>query len=123
MAMKNVSYLGKSKPKRLLQRQSMAACSSRKQKWKPFKKLLQNVAKLPGNGIHSKLRFFDDSYPVVLAFSLEVRYSRFMRAIKSRLISFGQTASHDPVTVQFPNPSSSIAFTILRTRRSFSGFP
>src|SRR5213594_1527148 len=36
---------------------------------------------------------------------------------------FGQTASHEPVTVQLPNPSLSICSTIANTRRSFSGLP
>src|ERR1044072_7613400 len=43
--------------------------------------------------------------------------------MKSRLMSFGHTASHEPITVQLPNPSSSIALTILTTRRSFSTPP
>src|SRR5260370_35330770 len=46
-----------------------------------------------------------------------------MRAMKLRLISFGHTASHDPVTVQLPKPSLSICATILATRRSFSTLP
>src|SRR6516225_8394462 len=43
--------------------------------------------------------------------------------MKLRPISFGQTASHEPVTVQLPNPSASICLTILTTRRSFSALP
>src|SRR5258708_31630317 len=40
--------------------------------------------------------------------------------MKLRLISLGQTASQEPVTVQLPNPSASICLTMCRTRRSFS---
>src|SRR5215471_12160097 len=43
--------------------------------------------------------------------------------MKLRLISFGQTASQDPVTVQLPNPSASICRTMFNARRSFSGLP
>src|SRR4030095_13920047 len=43
--------------------------------------------------------------------------------MKSRLISLGQTASHEPVTEQLPKPASSIALTISITRRSFSTLP
>ena len=56
-------------------------------------------------------------------FNSATAYSRFMRAMKLRLISFGQTASHEPVTVQLPKPSASIAVTMLATRRPFSTLP
>src|ERR1035441_8120875 len=49
--------------------------------------------------------------------------SRFILAMKLRLISLGQTASQEPVTVQLPKPSLSICRTMLRTRRSFSALP
>src|SRR5262245_14587826 len=41
----------------------------------------------------------------------------------SRVISFGQAASHEPILVQFPNPSSSIFATIFNTRDVSSTFP
>ena len=41
-------------------------------------------------------------------FKRAAAYWRFIRAMNSRLISFGQTASQEPVTVQLPNPSASI---------------
>src|SRR5437660_11715315 len=43
--------------------------------------------------------------------------------MKLRLISLGQTASQEPVTVQLPNPSRSICRTILSARASFSALP
>ena len=52
-----------------------------------------------------------------------LKYSRFINPMKSSEISFGQTASHEPVTVQLPNPSLSICWTILRTRCSRSTCP
>ncbi len=42
--------------------------------------------------------------------------SRFMRAMKSSGISFGQTAEHSPMLVQPPKPSASIWFTMWTTR-------
>src|SRR5262245_38805916 len=50
-------------------------------------------------------------------------YNRFIRAILSRVISFGQTASQDPMLVQLPKPSASILLTMLSTRWSCSTFP
>ena len=41
--------------------------------------------------------------------------------MKLMLISLGQTASHEPVTVQLPKPSASICSTIANARLSFSG--
>src|SRR5712691_5931332 len=41
-------------------------------------------------------------------FNRAAAYWRFIREMNSRLISFGQTASQEPVTVQLPNPSASI---------------
>src|SRR5690606_20161047 len=52
-----------------------------------------------------------------------LRYSRFMRAILSREISLGHSASQAPVLVQFPKPSMSIWCTIFRTRSRASGWP
>src|SRR5258706_10307381 len=43
--------------------------------------------------------------------------------MKLRLISLGQTASQEPVTVQLPKPASSIFRTMLSARRSFSALP
>src|ERR1035437_6017763 len=43
--------------------------------------------------------------------------------MKLRLISLGQTASQEPVTVQLPKPSLSICLTMLSTRPSFSALP
>src|SRR5260370_40698153 len=43
--------------------------------------------------------------------------------MKLRLISFGHTASQEPVTVQLPNPSASIWRTMSSARRSFSALP
>lgn len=46
-----------------------------------------------------------------------------MRAIFSREISLGHSTSHDPVLVQFPNPSSSIISTIFLTLETRSTWP
>jgi hypothetical protein len=43
--------------------------------------------------------------------------SRFMRAMVSMLISFGHTAAHSPMLVQFPNPIESMVLTMSTTRR------
>ena len=50
-------------------------------------------------------------------------YSWFIFEMNLVLISLGQTASHSRCMVQFPNPSLSIASTILRTRSVRSGWP
>lgn len=46
--------------------------------------------------------------------------SRFRRAMKLTLISFGQDASHSPWFVQWPKPSASIVATIDSARLSRS---
>src|SRR5215813_9703796 len=50
------------------------------------------------------------------AVQLANRKSRFIRAITSRRISFGQTASHSPILVQLPNISCLTCATIFKTR-------
>ena len=45
-----------------------------------------------------------------------ITWSRFIRAIHSIDISFGQAVSHSPVFVQAPNISSSMAVTMFSTR-------
>ena len=48
-------------------------------------------------------------------FRVDDRYSLFILAIFFKEIPFGHSTSHAPVFVQFPNPSSSICFTIFKT--------
>ena len=47
---------------------------------------------------------------------VEIIKSRLSWAMKPRLISLGHAASHSPWLVQPPNPSASMAATILRAR-------
>ena len=54
--------------------------------------------------IASLLYRFDGVTPLSAAF----QRSLFIIAIKSRLISFGQTARHSPIFVQPPKPSESV---------------
>lgn len=65
------------------------------------------------------IRKGDDFYDVVsnfypLSTNAEM-YSLFILAMFSREIPFGHSTSQAPVLEQFPNPSSSIAFTMFRT--------
>lgn len=54
---------------------------------------------------------------------LALMNSLFILAILSKDIPFGHSTSQAPVLEQFPNPSKSIWFTILRTLLSASTFP
>src|SRR3974377_672059 len=80
--------------------------------------LLVHVAEALPGGFNFLAR-----YAFHFPLSMATPKSRFSLAMKLRLISFGQTASQEPCTVQLPNPSASICRTMLSARRSFSACP
>src|SRR5215813_2695845 len=58
-----------------------------------------------------------------LRLTVAIRYCRFIRAMLSSVISFGQAASQEAMLVQSPKPSASIWLTMFNTRRSCSTLP
>jgi hypothetical protein len=72
---------------------------------------------------HSRSRYVfrrDDDHSFVIT---APRYSRFIRAMCSRLMFLGHSISQAPVLLQLPNPSLSICSTMFRARNLDSGRP
>src|SRR5215510_8000992 len=78
---------------------------------------------LPEVRAYYRLRFFFVGDYSTLRLTVALRYCLFIRAMVSSVMLFGQTASHDAILVQSPNPSASICETMFRTRRSCSTLP